>query len=247
MAHLLDVRHLVKTYKSLTAVDDISFMISSGVCFGLLGPNGAGKTTTIEMLEGIVAPTSGDIYYKGGPRTGSFNEEIGIQFQNTALLSFLTVRETLKTFQQLYHKTADINSLLTACNLTDIQHRYNDRISGGQRQRLLLAIALVNQPELLFLDEPSTGMDPQARRNFWDIIIDFKAQGKTIILTTHYMEEAQVLCDEVAIMDCGRIIASGSVNDLINRYCRDEATGQYCAETNLESVFIKLTGRQLRE
>ncbi len=247
MTHLLDVRHLVKTYKYLTAVDDVSFTIASGICFGLLGPNGAGKTTTIEMLEGIIAPTSGDIYYKGAPRSGNFSENIGIQFQNTALLSFLTVRETLRTFQRLYHKSADIDSLLTACNLTDIQHRYNDRISGGQRQRLLLAIALVNQPELLFLDEPSTGMDPQARHNLWDIITNFRAQGNTIILTTHYMEEAQTLCDEVAIMDGGRIITSGSVSDLINRYCRDETTGNYCAEANLESVFIKLTGRQLRE
>jgi ABC-2 type transport system ATP-binding protein len=247
MTPLLEVRHLVKTYKTLTAVDDVSFAIQKGICFGLLGPNGAGKTTTIEMMEGILSATSGEVLYKGSPRTGAFNEEIGIQFQHTALLSFLTVRETLKTFQKLYHKTADIDSLLAICNLLDIQNQYNDRISGGQRQRLLLALALVNRPELLFLDEPSTGLDPQARRNLWDIVLNIKSQGKTIILTTHYMEEAQLLCDEIAIMDCGRIIARGTVSDLINMHCRQDDTGRLCADANLETVFIQLTGRQLRE
>lgn len=247
MTPLLEVKHLVKTYRSLKAVDDVSFAITGGICFGLLGPNGAGKTTTIEMMEGIIAADSGDVYYKGAPRTADFNEEIGIQFQHTSLLSFLTVRETLKTFQKLYHKTADIDSLLATCNLLDIQNQYNDRISGGQRQRLLLAVALVNRPELLFLDEPSTGLDPQARRNLWNIILDIKSQGKTIILTTHYMEEAQLLCDEVAIMDCGRMIARGTVADLVGRYCREDGTGQPCAEKNLETVFIQLTGRQLRD
>ena len=247
MTALLEVKHLVKTYKTLTAVDDVSFAITKGICLGLLGPNGAGKTTTIEMMEGILSATSGEVYYKGSPRTNTFREEIGIQFQHTALLAFLTVRETLKTFQQLYHKTTDIDSLLATCNLLDIQNQYNDRISGGQRQRLLLALALVNQPELLFLDEPSTGMDPQARRNLWDIVLDIKSQEKTIVLTTHYMEEAQLLCDEIAIMDYGRIIARGSVADMIRIYCGEDATGKPCQEANLENVFIKLTGRQLRE
>jgi ABC-2 type transport system ATP-binding protein len=244
---LLEARHLVKTYKSITAVDDVTFAIPEGICFGLLGPNGAGKTTTIEMMEGILSATSGEVYYKGAPRTRAFNEEIGIQFQHTALLAFLTVRETLKTFQKLYHKTADIDSLLATCNLLDIQNQYNDKISGGQRQRLLLALALVNRPVLLFLDEPSTGLDPQARRNLWDIVLNIKSRGKTIILTTHYMEEAQLLCDEVAIMDYGRIIARGTVAELIGQYCGEDSTGQPCPEANLETVFIKLTGRQLRE
>jgi ABC-2 type transport system ATP-binding protein len=247
MTALLEVKHLVKTYKTLTAVDDVSFAIPKGICFGLLGPNGAGKTTTIEMMEGILSATSGEVYYKGSPRTSTFREEIGIQFQHTALLAFLTVRETLKTFQQLYHKTTDIDNLLATCNLLDIQNQYNDKISGGQRQRLLLALALVNQPELLFLDEPSTGMDPQARRNLWDIVLNIKSQKKTIVLTTHYMEEAQLLCDEIAIMDYGRIIARGSVADMIRIYCGEDATGKPCQEANLENVFIKLTGRQLRE
>jgi ABC-2 type transport system ATP-binding protein len=247
MLPLLEVRHLVKTYKSLTAVDDVSFAIPRGICFGLLGPNGAGKTTTVEMMEGIISPDSGEVYYKGALRAADFNEEIGIQFQHTELLSYLTVRETLQTFHKLYSRTEDIDVLLKTCNLLEIQKQYNDKISGGQRQRLLLALALVNRPELLFLDEPSTGLDPQARRNLWNIVLNIKSQGKTIILTTHYMREAQTLCDEVAIMDHGCIIARGTVPDLIGEYCSEDSTGGPCPEANLETVFIKLTGRQLRE
>lgn len=244
---LLEVRHLVKSYKSLIAVDDVSLAIPGGICFGLLGPNGAGKTTTVEMMEGIIAPDSGEVYYKGAPRSAGFNEEIGIQFQHTELLSYLTVRETLETFQKLYSRTENIADLLKICNLLEIQKQYNDKISGGQKQRLLLALALVNRPELLFLDEPSTGLDPQARRNLWDIVLGIKSQGKTIVLTTHYMREAQTLCDEVAIMDHGRIIARGTVPELIREHCDADSTGQPCPEANLESVFIRLTGRQLRE
>ncbi len=247
MSALLEVRRLTKTYKSFKAVNDVSFSIRQGQCFGLLGPNGAGKTTTIEMMEGIISPLSGEILYKGSPRNSAFFQEIGIQFQHTALLSFLTVKETLKTFQKLYNNVDDIDSLITICNLQDIQNQYHNRISGGQRQRLLLALSLVNRPELLFLDEPSTGLDPQARRNLWDIIQRIKSQGKTIVLTTHNMEEAQILCDEVAIMDKGQIIANGSVEELINRYCLDGVSGKLGEKANLENVFIKLTGRQLRE
>jgi len=243
----IQVQGLTKSYGKVRALRGIDLQVARGEIFGFLGPNGAGKTTTIEMMEGIISATSGEVYYKGALRTRDFNEEIGIQFQHTALLSFLTVRETLNTFQKLYRKTADINSLLAMCNLLDIQNQYNDKISGGQRQRLLLALALVNRPVLLFLDEPSTGLDPQARRNLWDIVLNIKSQGKTIILTTHYMEEAQLLCDEVAIMDYGRIIARGTVADLIREYCDEDGSGQPCPEANLETVFIKLTGRQLRE
>ena len=216
---LLEVNHLVKRYKDLLAVDRVSFGIDHGTCFGLLGPNGAGKTTTIEVIEGIIEPTAGEIRYKGVPRDGAFREEIGIQFQQTSLLGFLTVYETLKTLQGLYRRRRDLTSLMAQCDLGDIRDQMNDKISGGQRQRLLLALALLNDPELLFLDEPSTGLDPQARRNLWDIIQDIKAQGKTIILTTHYMEEAQALCDEVAIMDHGRIIARGTPQGLIRQHC----------------------------
>jgi ABC-2 type transport system ATP-binding protein len=145
---------------------------------------------------------------------------VGIQFQSTALLNFLTVRETLQTFQSFFTQTAPIDELVGLCRLGEFQDRYNDKISGGQRQRFLLALALINRPQLLFLDEPSTGLDPQARRNLWDLIQSIKAAGKTIILTTHYMEEAQFLCDEVAIMDYGKIIVQGTPDALIRQHSR---------------------------
>lgn len=216
---LLEVKNLVKKYGRTEAVRGVSFAIPQGICIGLLGPNGAGKTTTIEVIEDIIAPTEGEILYKGRPRTDTFRAEVGILFQQTALLSFLTVHETLVTFQKLYTKTADLQELIAMCHLQDFLNQYNDRISGGQRQRFMLALALVNQPELVFLDEPSTGLDPQARRNLWEIVQNIKAGGRTIVLTTHNMEEAQALCDEIAIMDYGRIIARGSPAELIKRHC----------------------------
>lgn len=221
MKYLLEINNLVKKYKEVVAVDGISFLVREGTCFGLIGPNGAGKTTTIEVIEDIIPPTSGEILYKGKLRSASFKQEVGIQFQQTALLSALTLRETLKVFKNLYNKSADIEEILDICNLRDIQKRINDKISGGQRQRLMLALAMINKPELMFLDEPSTGLDPQARRNLWDIIHKIKEKGKTIILTTHYMEEAQRLCDEVAIMDNGKIIAQGTPIQLIKKHCGD--------------------------
>jgi ABC-2 type transport system ATP-binding protein len=217
---LIQVNGVTKKYKKLVAVDDVYLGIRQGTCFGLLGPNGAGKTTLIEIIEDIIPPTAGQVLYNGAPRTASFREEVGIMFQQTALLAFLTVQETLTTFSSLYHHPRDIDQLVTECHLADIRKQMNDKISGGQRQRLLLALALVNRPKLLFLDEPSTGLDPQARRNLWEIIEKVKKEGKTIILTTHYMEEAQHLCDEIAIMDHGRIIAQGSPQALIRRHCK---------------------------
>ncbi len=222
MSELLEVKNIVKKFKDVIAVDDVSLLIPTGVCFGLVGPNGAGKTTLIEVIEDIISPTSGEIFYKRKPRTPSFREEVGIQFQQTALLSFLTVRETLATFQNLYQKTDDVEELMNACHLKEIQNQYNDKISGGQKQRLLLSLALINKPELMILDEPSTGLDPQARRNLWNIIKKVKEQGKTIILTTHYMEEAEYLCDEVAIMDHGKIIAQGTPDQLVEEHCKGE-------------------------
>ena len=218
MTALLEVKNLFKKYKNITAVNGISFIVEQGTCFGLLGPNGAGKTTAIEVIEDVIQPTSGEILYRGKPRSASFVDEIGIQFQTTSLLSFLTVRETLEIFQNLYRKTATIDDLVALCRLTKFQNQYNDQISGGQRQRFLLALSLINQPELLILDEPSTGLDPQARRNLWDLVNKIKKEGKTIILTTHYMEEAQHLCDEIAIMDYGKIIARGTPEALIKHH-----------------------------
>jgi len=219
MPDLLEIKNLVKKYKEVVAVDDISFSIRKGTCFGLLGPNGAGKTTTIEVIEDIIPPTSGEILYKGKQRSSSFKQEVGIQFQQTALLSSLTLRETLITFKNLYNDPADIEEIIDICNLREIQKRLNDKISGGQKQRLMLALAMINRPELMFLDEPSTGLDPQARRNLWSIVQKIKEKGDTIILTTHYMEEAQRLCDEIAIMDNGKIIARGTPHQLIKEHC----------------------------
>jgi len=219
MVPILEVKDLSKSYGPLVAVNHVSFAIRPGICFGLLGPNGAGKTTTLEVIENILAPSAGDILYRGQPRSATFKNEVGIQFQQTSLLAMLTVWETLQVFKALYEDTEDLDSLIERCQLQEFKHQRHENLSGGQRQRFLLALALVNRPQLLFLDEPSTGLDPQARRNLWDIVNAIKASGKTIILTTHYMEEAQQLCDEVAIMDHGRIIVQGAPEALIRAHC----------------------------
>ncbi len=216
---VLEVKDLIKHYRSVEAVDGISFAIPSGICFGLLGPNGAGKTTALEVIEGIIPPTGGEILFNGEPKGHSFREQVGIQFQHTTLLDFLTVRDTLVTFGNLYHDPEPLDSLVEICNLQEIMGNMNNKISGGQAQRLMLALALINKPQLIFLDEPSTGLDPQARRHLWEIVRSIKEQGKTIVLTTHSMDEAEYLCDEIAIMDHGRIIAEGSPVELVRRYC----------------------------
>jgi len=213
----LEARNLVKQYPGVVAVDDVSFAVGEGICFGLLGPNGAGKTTTVEIMEGVTPATSGEVWYYGSPAGKRFREEAGIQFQNTALQDFITVRETLEMFQSLYDRQADIDQIVEQCSLGDLQDRDNRKLSGGQRQRLLLGVALVNRPRLVFLDEPTTGLDPQARRNFWDLVKRIRAEGTTVILTTHYMEEAQILCDEIAIMDAGKIIIQGAPDELLKQ------------------------------
>jgi ABC-2 type transport system ATP-binding protein len=217
MTTVLEARNLTKEYPGVLAVGGVSFAVPEGICFGLLGPNGAGKTTTVEIIEGVTPATSGQVYYYGEPVGARFKQEAGIQFQNTALQDFLTVRETIEMFRSLYERQADFDELIAQCSLGDLLDRDNRKLSGGQRQRLLLAVALVNRPRLIFLDEPTTGLDPQARRNFWDLVQNLRAQGSTIVLTTHYMDEAQVLCDEIAIMDGGKIITQGSPNDLLRQ------------------------------
>ena len=184
-------------------------------------------------------PTSGEILYRGQPRTDSYRDKVGILFQQTALLSFLTVYETMQTFKNLYLDSADIQKLIDMCQLKEFLNQYNDRISGGQRQRFMLALALINKPDLVFLDEPSTGLDPQARRNLWDIVQTIKAEGRTLVLTTHNMEEAQYLCDEIAIMDYGRMIANGTPAELIKRYCGGVTVT--LPSQNLDSVQSKLS------
>ena len=217
-APILEVHNLVKQYPAVTAVDGVSFTVPEGTCFGLLGPNGAGKTSTIEIMEGILPPTSGEVRYRGEPVGARFREDAGILFQKTALQDFLTVRQSVALFRGLYQSGLDVDEVLRICALEKLARRDNRKLSGGQQQRLLLAIALVNDPKVLFLDEPTTGLDPQARRNFWDLVESIKARRKTIILTTHYMEEAQLLCDEIAIMDHGRIIAQGEPQRLLREH-----------------------------
>jgi ABC-2 type transport system ATP-binding protein len=221
MPPVLEVRDLVKQYPGVRAVDGVSFSIAEGRCFGMLGPNGAGKTTTVEMMEGVTPPTSGDVLYRGEPLGARFRDEAGIQFQRTALQDFLTVRETLALFRRLYPHGRDVDELIRICALEQVADRDNRKISGGQMQRLLLAIALVNDPRVLFLDEPTTGLDPQARHNFWNLIRAIKAEGRTVLLTTHYMDEAYFLCDTVAIMDRGRIIAEGPPAHLLKEHFED--------------------------
>ena len=217
MTTALEARNLVKDYPAVKAVDGVSFSVPRGICFGLLGPNGAGKTTTVEIIEGVTQATSGEVFYNGEIAGAKFRQEVGIQFQNTALQDFITVRETIEMFRNLYERQADFDDVVEQCSLGDLLDRDNRKLSGGQRQRLLLAVALVNKPRLIFLDEPTTGLDPQARRNFWDLVQRIRAGGATIVLTTHYMDEAQVLCDEIAIMDAGKIVTQGTPDELLRK------------------------------
>lgn len=221
MPNILEVKDLKKEYPGVKAVDGISFSVKKGTCFGLLGPNGAGKTTAIEIIEGITASDGGSILYKNRPIGRDFHKETGIQFQTTALQEFLTVKETLQLFHKLYPNPSNFDEIVEECSLKNLLSRDNRKLSGGQRQRLLVAIALVNQPELLFMDEPTTGLDPQARRNFWNMVEKIKLRNTTLILTTHYMEEADFLCDEIAIMDKGKIIAYGAPKQLIAQHFKE--------------------------
>lgn len=221
MSVILQVSNLVKTFGNLTAVNGVSFDIQQGSCLGLLGPNGAGKTTTIELMEGIKTPDSGSILYRGQPLGHRFRNEAGIMFQTTALQDFVTVREMLVLFSRFYPVTADIDGLVERYALGEFLHQDARKLSGGQKQRLLLAIALINRPKILFLDEPTTGLDPQSRRNLWEQVRQVKKEGATILLTTHYMEEAYELCDEIAIMDHGRMIAHDAPDALLAKHFDD--------------------------
>ena len=214
---MLEARNLVKHYPGVRAVDGVSFSVREGTCFGLLGPNGAGKTTTVEIIEGVTPATSGEVLYFDEIAGARFRQEAGIQFQNTALQDNITVLETIQMFRTLYKRRADLKDIIEQCSLGDLLDRDNRKLSGGQRQRLLLAVALVNKPRIIFLDEPTTGLDPQARRNFWDLVKNISASGSSVLLTTHYMDEAEVLCDEIAIMDAGKIITQGSPDALLRQ------------------------------
>lgn len=217
----IEVSHLKKVYGDLVAVNDISFNVKIGEIFAFLGPNGAGKTTTVEMIESIRQPTAGNIKILGNDIATSFNEvkeKIGILPQEFHSFERLTVRETLKFFSQLFKKRANIDEVIKAMDLKDQENKLYMNLSGGLKQRVGVAISLVNDPEIVFLDEPTTGLDPKARREVWEVIAGLKNQGKTVFLTTHYMEEAEFLADHIIIIHKGNIIAEGDLEELINRY-----------------------------
>ena len=221
MGSPIECTNLRKTYDGkVEAVRGISLQIEAGQCFGLLGPNGAGKTTTIEILEGLLAPTSGEVRIFGhtwadNPR--QLREWIGISLQETRLSEKLNVRETIELFASFYSEPRGATEVLEDLELTEKADSWVGKLSGGQKQRLAVATALVGNPRILFLDEPTTGLDPQSRRQLWDIIRSFQKKGGTVLLTTHYMDEAERLCDRLAIVDRGVIIAEGTPSDLIDR------------------------------
>jgi ABC-2 type transport system ATP-binding protein len=238
---------LRKQYGSLVAVDGLSLSVSRGECFGLLGPNGAGKTTTIEILEGLLAPDAGSVEVLGlawDRHEPELRQRLGIQLQETQLNEKLTVGETLRLFRSFYVSGRTIDDLLRVAELENRRHSWVGKLSGGQRQRLSIACALAGDPDLLFLDEPTTGLDPQSRRQLWDVLGKFRAGGGTILLTTHYMDEAQTLCDRVGIVDHGRMIALGTPRDLIASLGAPKVVVH---EGTLEDVFMSLTGRHLRD
>jgi ABC-2 type transport system ATP-binding protein len=217
---------LRKTYGQTRAVDGVSFEVRAGTVFGLLGPNGAGKTTTVEVLEGLRTPDSGEVRVLGVDVVAHPDElkpRIGVSLQTAALYPKLTVVEVLDLFRGFYTPGRPTHELVELMDLGEKRTTRTQDLSGGQRQRLSVALALVNDPELVFLDEPTTGMDPAARRALWDVVLDLKAEGRTVLLTTHYMEEAEVLCDRLAIMDHGRVLEEGTVNELISRRFKERA------------------------
>jgi ABC-2 type transport system ATP-binding protein len=217
----IEVSHLKKVYSDLIAVDDISFMVKKGEIFAFLGPNGAGKTTTVEMIESIRTPTEGSIKLLGSDTKTGFNtvkERISILPQEFHSFERFTVRETLTYFSKLYKKRADIDEILDAMDLRSHEKKLYKNLSGGLKQRVGVALSLVNDPEIVFLDEPTTGLDPKARREVWQVIANLRNKGKTVFLTTHYMEEAEHLADHIAIIHKGKIIAEGSLQDLLSRY-----------------------------
>ncbi len=218
MGAALEVHKLRKAYKDVIAVDGLDLQVRLGECFGLLGPNGAGKTTTIEICEGLIAADSGEVEMLGmrwESDPGRLRQRLGIQLQDTQLSEKLTVFETVRLFRSFYQAGPSAAEAIALVQLEEKQKARVGTLSGGQKQRLAMACALVGDPDFLFLDEPTTGLDPQARRQLWDLIEEFKLSGRTILLTTHYMDEAERLCDRVAIMDHGKIIALGTPRELI--------------------------------
>jgi ABC-2 type transport system ATP-binding protein len=214
----LRVSGLRKAYGDVVAVDGLDLHVDAGECFGLLGPNGAGKTTTIEICEGLTVPDAGDVEVLGrhwNRDEHELRERLGIQLQETQLAEKLTVEETVRLFRSFYARGRDVGEVIDVVQLAEKRSSRVGKLSGGQKQRLALACAIVGDPELLFLDEPTTGLDPQSRRQLWDLIVELRASGRSVVLTTHYMDEAERLCDRVAIVDHGHVIALGTPRQLI--------------------------------
>lgn len=245
------VEGLRKKYGDLVAVDGITFQVKRHEIFGLLGPNGAGKTTTVEILEGLRQADAGQALVAGidvGKQPDRVKSVIGVQLQSSAFFDGLSLIELLNMFAALYHRKVDAMAILKKVDLVEKARSTVNKLSGGQKQRFSIATALVNEPQILFLDEPTTGLDPQARRNLWELAESIRAEGRTIVLTTHYMDEAETLCDRVAIMDHGKILALESPDVLVQRLIDKGFHGERVERTaNLEDVFLDMTGHALRE
>jgi ABC-2 type transport system ATP-binding protein len=251
MAPIVSVRDLRKGYGEIQAVRGISFDVDEREVFALLGPNGAGKTTTVEILEGLRPADSGTAVVAGVDvrrDPAGVKERIGVQLQQSAFPDHYTAREMVDLFALFYGRRVDALGLLRAVGLEERANQMSEKLSGGQRQRLSIAVAMVNDPAVLFLDEPTTGLDPQARRNLWELIRSIRERGTTVVLTTHYMDEAEVLCDRVAIMDAGQIIALAPprelIGELLGRGFHKQVVQQ---QADLEDVFLDLTGHALRD
>lgn len=247
---IISVKNLVKQYGQFEAVKGISFDVQEGEIFGLLGPNGAGKSTTLEIIETLREKTSGEVTLNGfnlDKEPDEIKKVIGVQLQTSGFYPGLNLLELIELFAGLYNRTVNGRELLKSVNLEDKAKSKFKELSGGQKQRFSIATTLINQPKIIFLDEPTTGLDPQARRNLWDLVKAIQAKGTTVIITTHYMDEAEVLCNRIAIMDAGKIIALDTPDRLIDELV---ATGferpKEVKKANLEDVFINLTGHALR-
>lgn len=249
--NIIVVKNLKKTFGKVRAVRGISFEVKKGEIFGMLGPNGAGKTTTLEMMEGLRKSDSGDIFVAGIDvcrDQAKVKNLIGVQLQSSAFFDNLTLTELIRFFASLYHVKVDPKRVLDEVGLGEKAGTQVKKLSGGQKQRFSIASALVNKPEILFLDEPTTGLDPQARRHLWDLIRDINSKGMTIVITTHYMDEAEELCDRVAIVDRGAIIDIDSPHNLVEKLLgRGFKKKRVVQLANLEDVFLDLTGKALRD
>ena len=247
---IIRVENLVKNYGQFEAVKSVSFNVEEGEIFGLLGPNGAGKSTTLEIIETLRTKTSGKVFVNGfdlDEQPGEIKKIIGVQLQTSGFYPGLNLLELIKLFSGLYNRDVDALELLKKVNLVDKAKNKSKELSGGQKQRFSIATTLINNPKIIFLDEPTTGLDPQARRNLWDLIKEIRAAGTTVILTTHYMDEAEQLCDRIAIMDEGKIIKLDTPDRMIDELVEAgfERPKQVKA-ANLEDVFIHLTGKEMR-